>query len=206
MTTARERYEQKTKVITYRVSNEFYDQIEEIKAKTGLSNANLIKLGAGIASEEIKKIMVEASDAGAKLYRLRTEYGDEIKRFDQERLLRRQGLDVEIQVLTLLAAGWHIEEVVAKLKISNKQAIDILKKWDKLEADREITKRELLRIYLKKHMDRLKDRRFYATIDSSSTEEYLTEKQDDIDYYQFLLNNPSEISEEEKEFLTAEYS
>ncbi|MFC1933449.1 hypothetical protein ACFLXU_07540 [Chloroflexota bacterium] len=53
MKTARERYEQKTKVVTFRVANEIHDQIEDTKAKTGLSNADLIKLGAGISQEAI---------------------------------------------------------------------------------------------------------------------------------------------------------
>ena len=61
MTTDKKRYEQKTKVVTFRVSNEIYDQIEDAKAKTGLSNADLIKLGAGIAQEEIKAKLAELS-------------------------------------------------------------------------------------------------------------------------------------------------
>jgi len=61
MTTARERYEKKTKVVTFRVHQEVYDQIEEIKAKTMLSNADLMKLGAGIAQGEIKAKLADIS-------------------------------------------------------------------------------------------------------------------------------------------------
>jgi hypothetical protein len=45
MTTARERYEKKTKVVTFRVSQEMAREIAEMKTNTGLSNADLIKLG-----------------------------------------------------------------------------------------------------------------------------------------------------------------
>ena len=54
MTTARERYEKKTKVVTFRVSQEMAREIADMKTNTGLSNADLIKLGADIGREEIK--------------------------------------------------------------------------------------------------------------------------------------------------------
>jgi len=46
------RYEAKTKVVTFRVAKEEYQQLEEVKMNTGLSNADLIMLGAGIAREK----------------------------------------------------------------------------------------------------------------------------------------------------------
>ena len=59
MTTSRKRYGQKTIVVSFRVSIETYDQIGDAKVKTGLSNADLIKLGAGISQEEIKAKLAE---------------------------------------------------------------------------------------------------------------------------------------------------
>jgi len=44
MTTARERYEDKTKVVTFRVPREVHKELEAVKARTGLSNADLIRL------------------------------------------------------------------------------------------------------------------------------------------------------------------
>ena len=71
MKTAREPHEKKTKVVSSRVANEIYDQIEDTKAKTGLSNADLIMLGAGIAQEEIKAKLAELSGLDRKLAQLK---------------------------------------------------------------------------------------------------------------------------------------
>ena len=71
MTTARERYEAKTKVVTFRVSHELYDDLEEIRGKADLSFADLIKLGAGIAREEIEKKLSEVSELQDQLAELR---------------------------------------------------------------------------------------------------------------------------------------
>ena len=54
MNTARERYEAKTKVVTFRVSQELYAELKRVQAESGLSFADLVKLGAGITRHEIE--------------------------------------------------------------------------------------------------------------------------------------------------------
>lgn len=71
MTTARERYEAKTRVVTFQVHQKLYDDLKKIKAETGLSFADLIKLGAGKTRAEIEATLAEASNPEAKLAELR---------------------------------------------------------------------------------------------------------------------------------------
>lgn len=80
MTTARERYEAKTKVVTFRVHQGLYEDLKRIKTETGLSFADLIKLGAGIARDEIAAKMAEISDLQGKLEQLREAVQTEKKR------------------------------------------------------------------------------------------------------------------------------
>ena len=61
MTTARERYEAKTSVVTFRVPKELYDELEKVKKETGLSFTDLIKLGnlfqvSGVAKKSPSRV------------------------------------------------------------------------------------------------------------------------------------------------------
>ena len=58
-------------MVTFRVSSEIYDQVGGAKVKTGLSNADLVKPGAGIAQEEIKAKLAEASGLENRLSQLK---------------------------------------------------------------------------------------------------------------------------------------
>jgi len=71
MSTARERYESKTRVVTFRVSNELYKELEIIREDAELSFADLIKLGAGIAQEEINEKLEEVNYLQDKIYELK---------------------------------------------------------------------------------------------------------------------------------------
>ena len=70
MTTARERYEAKTKVVTFRVHQGLYEDLKKIKTETSLSFTDLIKLGAGIARDEIEAKIAEENDWQGKLEKL----------------------------------------------------------------------------------------------------------------------------------------
>lgn len=133
MTTARKRYEQKTKVITFRVSNEIYDQIEDAKVKTGLSNADLIKLRAGIAQEEIKAKLSEASGLDRRLAQLKVSIRQTQQELDrviaQERKRRLAKLDTEIEVFKLFDQGWALEEVSFKIGIPYETTYRYFQEW-----------------------------------------------------------------------------
>jgi hypothetical protein len=148
MTTARERYEAKTKVVTFRVSQELYEDLEEIRGKAGLSFADLIKLGAGITREEIQKKLSEVSELQARLAELRKAIRQEQKTLDafidttkKERLAK---LEQQYKGYTLFDAGWDAEEVRFKLGISKAEASRHFKEWDKLRGQREKLQTEIL--------------------------------------------------------------
>jgi len=48
----------------------YMTQLEEVKAATGFSNTDLIKLGAGIAQEEIKAKLANITDLESRLTEL----------------------------------------------------------------------------------------------------------------------------------------
>ncbi|MCL0078786.1 hypothetical protein M1O56_03875 [Dehalococcoidia bacterium] len=64
---AKDGREGRTKVVAFRVSQGLYEEIEEIRARAGLSLADLVKLGAGIAQEEVKGKLAQLSGLRAKL-------------------------------------------------------------------------------------------------------------------------------------------
>lgn len=206
MTTARERYEQKTKVVTFRVSNEIFDQIEGIKARTGLSNADLIILGAGLAEEEIKEKLGQKSGLEAKLSELRHAIQDGEQKLNQERERQKTELENEMKAYRLFSAGWEVEETALKLGITEQTTRKLFQEWAEVVGEKEAARQELLRGYLKKHLAQLKNRRFWVSILPSYTHEDRDEVEDQIDYCEYLLSHPGEIDKEWQEFLIAEYS
>lgn len=211
MTTARERYEQKTKVVTFRVSLEVFKELEEIKAKGGLSYADLIKLGAGFALDEIKAKLAQISGLENKLAELSSAIERGQQRLDEsvgeDRHRQLEELDTEMKAFRLFDRRWRVETVSYKLGISQATARHYFDEWAEERKEKKAAERELLRRCLKKHIDRLEERRQWAAILPSSSKEHLRELEQEIDFCRhFLFPAPSKISKEWKEFLIAEYS
>ena len=212
MTTARQRYEQKTRVISFRVQSEESDCIEEVKTQSGLSNADLIKLGAGIARDEIKNKLAEASGLECRLAELSSSLEQEQQRLneflDTERRRRLELLEVQMRAFRLFDRRWSVEEASFELGIPQAKAFHYFyfQEWAKERKDKQAAERELLRACLKKHIERLKERISWARFFPSTPKERLEELEGEIDYCQYLLSAPSKINKEWREFLIAEYS
>ncbi len=168
MTTARERYEQKTKVVTFRVPQQVYQQIEEVKGRAGLSNSDLIKLGAGIAQEEIKAKLANISGLKDRLAELKASIGQEEQRLreslGEEKSRRLQELDTEIKAFRLFDRRWRVETISYKLGVSQATAHHYFDEWVKERKDKKVAEKELLTRCLKKHIDRLEERRLCSII------------------------------------------
>jgi len=211
MTTARQRYEQKTKVVTFRVRQELFDQLEEVKAGTGLSNTDLIKLGAGIAQEEIKAKLADISGLESRLAELKSSVEQEQQRLskslNEERKRRLKELDTEIKAFKLFDRGWRVETVSYKLGIPQATARHYFKEWSKERKDKQAAEMELLSRCLKKHIDRLDEQRVWAGFRyGRSAKEDVERLQKQIDDCWRLLSTPEQMGREDREFLIAEYS
>jgi len=210
MTTARERYEVKTKVVTFRVSSEVYKELEEIKAKGGLSYADLIKLGAGFARDEIKAKLAQISGLENKLAELSSAVEREQQRLneslDEERRHRVEELDLEIEAFKLFDRRWTIEQVGFKLGLRHETAYRYFLEWGEMRKDKRALERELLRACLKRHIYRLQEQRTWAHVLPSTPKEQLEKLERQIDDCQRLLATPSRITKPDREFLLAEYS
>jgi len=209
MKTAREHPEKKTKVVSSRVTNQIYDQIEDIKAKTGLSNADLIKLGAGIAQEEIKAKLSKASGLDRRLAQLKVAIRQTQQKLDrviaQERKRRLAELDTEIEVFKLFDQGWTLVAVSFKMGIPCEIAYRYFQEWGDVRNNKQAVEKELLKECLTRHLDVLKKRRYWGQL-SPGYPEYLEEVQKEINCYEHLMQAPSEIDDVRKAFLLTEYS
>jgi len=205
MTTARERYEAKTRVVTFRVNQELYENLEEIRKEADLSFADLIKLGAGMAREEIEKKLSEISKLQTKLTELRMTIRQEQKTLDafiettrKEQLAR---LERQYQIYTLFDAGWSTEEVKFKLGISQADVSRYFREWGKLRGEREKLEIELIKKCLQKHIASLQEH-----IHWRATGHDLEEAKRQLKHCQYMLIDPSKLNEEERAFLIAKYS
>jgi hypothetical protein len=211
MATARERYEKKTRVVTFRVRQEVFDQIEEIKAKSGLSNADLIKLGAGIAHEEIMAKLTEMMGLNDRLAELRSSVTREEQRLretlEEEKRQRLEELDIEIRAFKLFDRGWRVESVSLEIGIPEAMARHYFDEWAKARKDKKAAEKELLMGCLKQHIHRLESQRAWVALfpwSGYQEKAELLEKQ--IEYCRHLLTSPKEISKDEQEFLITKYS
>jgi hypothetical protein len=209
MTRARERYEAKTRVVTFRVTKEVFNQIEEVKAAGGLSYGDLIKLGAGIASEEIRAKIAEASGLEARLSQLKAAIGQAQQKLEEalaeERKRRLAELDLEIGAYKLFDEGWGLEEVAFKLGIPCEIAYRYLEEWGRVRNEKVTIERELLRQCLRRHIHELKRRASWYRLFPGHTDT-LKRIEEEVDYCQYLLDSPSEINDEWRAFLLAEYA
>ena len=100
-----------------------------------------------------------------------------------------------------------METVSYKLGIPQATAHNYFDEWAKERKDRKVAEKELLRRCLKKHIDRLKEQRLWASlIPGRASKEDLETLQKQIDDCWRLLSAPEQMSKEDTEFLIAEYS
>jgi len=205
MTTARERYEAKTKVVTFRVHQGLYEDLKRIKTETGLSFADLIKLGAGIARDEMETKIAEISDLQGKLEQLREAVQTEKKRVAdiaakerQEQLVK---LEHELQAFRLFDLGWSIEEVRLKLRMSRAEVWQRFTDWAGMRGEREKLQTELLKKCLQNYIARLREHIYYH-----ATGRDLEAAKQRLEHSQRMLTDPSKLTEEEKALLISDYS
>ena len=205
MSNARERYEAKTRVVTFRVSQELYGGLDKTRQKARLSYADLIKLGAGIAEKEIQKKLSEVSEAQKQLAELRRSIRQGQKALetflDRNKKEHLAKLNEQYQVYTLFDAGYSTEEVRFKLGIGQAEADRRFKGWAKLRGEKEKLKSELLRKCLQHRIITLREHIRYRAIG-----EELEQAREQLAYYRQMFLDPSKLGEDEKAFLIAEYS
>ncbi len=205
MTTARERYEAKTRVVTFRVHQELYDELRKVKTETGLSFADLVKLGAGIARDEIAAKITETSNLQRKLEELRAVVqaekqlvADTAAKERQEQLGR---LKHEIEVFRFFDLGWSIEEVRFKLGMTQAEISQHFKVWSEMRGEKEKVQVELLKKYLRRHITVLQEQILWRATGSA-----LQESKIQLEHSRRMFNDPSRLTEEERDFLLTEYS
>jgi hypothetical protein len=205
MTNARERYEAKTRVVTFRITRELYEELDEIRKEADLSFADLIKLGAGIAEEEIEKKLAEESKLKEQLADLRSAIRDEQQALDEfidtARKKQLAKLEQQCQIYSLLDAGWNIDEVRFKLGIGRAEVSRHLKEWSELRGEREKLQTELLKKCLRNYILSLQENIQYRLVGRN-----LEEAKQRLEYCRRMLSDPAKLTEEEKTLLIAEYS
>jgi len=205
MTTARERYEAKTRVVTFRVSNELYEELEGIREESNLSFADLIKLGAGIAREEIDEKLSEINELQEQLAELRKAFKKEQKQLDvfRENATKEilSKLEQQYKIYTLFDAGYSTNEVRFKLKIGRSEIYQNFKEWGKLRGEKEKLQIELLRKCLNNYLASMRENILYRLSGRKAEE-----AQQRLIYYQGKLADPSQLTEDEKAYLINNYS
>lgn len=199
-----------SKVVTFRVPQEVYEQLELVKGRIHLSNADLMKLGAQVADEQVKAKLAEVNGLEARLTELRVSVEEEQWRLEEflneERKRRIDELDTQIQAFRLFDCGWNVEEVSFKLDLPEATLLQYLYEWEQDQKDRPIIKSELLKACLKRHIDKLKNTLSWVRILPGTPEGRAEELERQIADCQRLLASPSKVRKQTREFLLAEYS
>jgi regulator of replication initiation timing len=205
MPTARERYEAKTKVVTFRVNEELYNDLKKTMMDSGLSFADLIKLGAGIAQQEIEAKIAEKNDLQGKLEQLReavqTQKQLAAETVAKEREAQHEKLEHEIEIFRLFDLGWGIEEVMFKTEKGRKEVSSYFNEWAEIRGEKEKIQEELLKKCLRRHIAVLTEQ-----ISRYATKGALEEANIQLERCRYLLMDPSLVIDQERIFLLSEYS
>ena len=202
---------QKTRVVTFRVTHDLFAQIEEAKRKSGLSNADLIKLGAGITLDEVKSKLDRVSGLENRLHRLRVAVEEKEQALDQlireEKERRLQELDIEMNAFKLFDRGWQVEQVSHKLGTPMAAIIHYLEEWGKERGDKQLVEKELIKNCLGKHLERLRHQKIWVgSLPGRYSRKDMENLEEQIDYCRHLLTVPEKVSEVDRQFLIAEYA
>jgi DNA repair exonuclease SbcCD ATPase subunit len=205
MNTARERYEAKTKVVTFRFSLELYGELKKIQAESGLSFADLVKLGAGIARDEIRTKMEEFRNLQETLEELKAEIQVEKQQVSEMRATEKQvqleTLEREIKVFRFFDLGWTIEEVMLKMEMGRGEVSNYFNEWAEMRGEKEKVQAELLKKCVRRHFAVLSEQIAWRAMKGAVEEAKIQ-----LERCRYLLVDPSRATEDEKIFLLTEYS
>ena len=141
MNTSEKHHEGKSKVVTFRVSVEEYNQIQEYKASSGLSNADLMRKAVGIGKEEEKAKLSEASGLEKRLSQLRAAVGQVQQDLDraitEERKRGLAELNTELEAFRLFDRGWGLDIVSFKLGIPHDKTYWYFQQWAEARNERQ---------------------------------------------------------------------
>jgi uncharacterized coiled-coil DUF342 family protein len=164
-----------------------------------------VKLGAGIAREEIEAKIAEINDLQGKLEELREAVQTGRQRVAdtvaKERRERLEQLKIEITAFRFFDSGWSIEEAGFKLGMSHDEVLQHFQEWGEIRGEREKVQAELLKRCLQKHIARLQEHILWR-----ATKDGLEETKEELEHCWRILIDPSKLTEEESAFLIAEYS
>ena len=113
------------------MSNELYKELEIIREDAELSFADLIKLGAGIAQEEINEKLEEVNYLQDKIYELKQTIKQEQEKLNsfietaREKVLAK--LEKQYNVYTLFDADYTTDEVQFELKLGKNEVFQYFK-------------------------------------------------------------------------------
>jgi len=202
--TARDRYEAKTRVVTFRVASELYEELSKIKSDSGLSFADLIKLGADIATAEIEEKLTELGILQQKVEELRLQVQSAKKAAEatvkQERQERLQKLDREMEAFRLFDLGWDVEETRLKVGMGRDEASARFTEWAAMRGEREKVQEELLRKCVNDHIGIL-----MTHIAMRASRKETEELNGQLRRCRYLVMNPSRATEEEKNFYLGQF-
>lgn len=210
MTTARERYEAKTKVVTFRVHKDLYEELENVKNGAELSYADLIKLGAGVTVEEVRSksakiisLTAQLKELEAKLNRKTQEQYKLLEKAKAEQLTK---MEVEYRVFKFFDAGWSLEEVSLKTGVNHKEIFAYHQEWAEMRKQYDASREELLKQCLKKHIKSLEEQLIWAGTSFRWSDQQKQQLKDQIEYCRDLQSDLSMVSSKERTYLINEYS
>jgi hypothetical protein len=205
MSTARDRYEARTKVVTFRVSQELYRELKKVQTESGLSFADFVKLGAGIASDEVRTKIEEISNLQGTLEQLKAELQAEKQlvadMMVKEKQVQLKKLEHEIKVFWFFDLGWSIEEIMFKMGMGRGEVSSYFNEWAEMRGEIEKIQEELLKKCVRRHFAVLSEQIAWRAMKGA-----LEEAKIQLERCRDLLMDPSRATEQEKIFLLTEYS
>jgi len=120
---------------------------------------------------------------------------------EKEKQVQHKKLERELEIFRLFDLGWSIEEVDFKLKMGRREVLKYFNEWGELRGEKEKLQAEILKKCLHNYILSLQENIQYRLV-GRATEEAKRQ----LEYYRCMLANPSELTEEEKTLLIADYS
>lgn len=204
MATVRKKKGANTRVIAFRVTKDLFDELKKLKAESGLSFTDLIKLGAGIDTDKIDAKISRATGLDEKIENRERE----LQAIEQklEDLTTRgmqevtEKLEKAYQVFLRFKLGWRKEEVKLLFGVSDAEVSQYFNQWCTMTGQSEKIQEERLKKCLKRHIVFLQEQILWRACGQE-----LEGAKRQLAYYRRLLINPSQMTEEEKELLFAKY-
>ncbi|MFP3976022.1 MAG: hypothetical protein ACOC6S_03730 [Chloroflexota bacterium] len=200
---------EETTVVSFRIGKTDCQKLKRVKHDTGLSFADLVLMGAGIADQERRSKIAEHDGLEQRLSKAKIAAERAEREAEQagaaERERRLATVDTELRAFELFSVGWSADQVAFELGLDPGDVYEFLKRWGEKRGQQEKVDVAMIRACARQMYREWEQSELYCGTSSFATADDMRKCHDNKEIALHFMTYPDEVPADWREFLITDY-